>query len=72
MFEIQSIPAAAIICHYAVLPSGKWAVVTPSHKVLAPSFYDLRHLYNFHMSINGAGTWVVLLPKQTATQPTLF
>jgi hypothetical protein len=72
MFELQHIPANAIIARYALLSSGKWAVVTPSHKVLALSFYDLRHLYTFHMSINGAGSWVVLVPKQTAIQPALF
>jgi hypothetical protein len=65
------IPQGAIIARYEAVGTG-FAVVTPNHKVLAPSFYHLRHRYNFFMSINGAGGWVVLLPKPTASQPALF
>jgi len=70
------IPANAIICHYVELNPGQWAVITPSHKVLASSFYELRNQYQFHSSINGAGAWVVLIPRSSsfsqATQQALF
>jgi len=70
--QLVKIPANAIIAHYAETRPGKFAVVTPSGKILAPSFYDLRHKYAFVMSINGAGGWVVLLPIPQPTQPALF
>lgn len=72
---LQPIPQSAIIAHYAMLKNGSYAVVTPWGKVLAPSFYELRKSHAFYMSINGAGGWVVLLPKQAApvvTQARLF
>lgn len=70
------IPANAVLCHYVQLASGSFAVVTPSGKVLAASFFELRSKFEFHSSINGAGGWVVLVPRSSsfsqATQPALF
>jgi len=68
---LKHIPQNAVIAHYAPHGVG-FAVVTPAGKVLAPSFFDLRNKYTFFMSINGTGSWVVLLPKPTASQPALF
>lgn len=67
---LASIPTGAIIAHYAALPSGGYAVVTPSGQVLAPSFYALRNSHSPVMVIQGAGCWVVLQPK--IIQPALF
>ena len=69
------IPSGAIIAHYCQLESGAWAVVTPSGKVLAPSFFELRNQYEFYSSINGAGGWVVLVPvvcSSLFSQPSVF
>jgi hypothetical protein len=66
MNKFIQIPANAVICHYAETPQGV-AVVTPSGRVLAKSFYDLRQSHEFYSSINGAGGWVVLV-----TRPSLF
>jgi hypothetical protein len=67
------IPAGGIICHYTQLESGAFAVVTPWHKILAPSFFELREQFEFHSSINGAGAWVVIVPRSTpASQAALF
>jgi hypothetical protein len=76
-FQLLQIPRQRVICHYAETPQG-WAVVTPSGKVLAKSFYDLRQSFEFYCSINGAGAWVVLVPRpslfsqEPASQPSLF
>lgn len=69
--SLIQIPAESIICHYAQLESGAWAVVTVDHKVLASSFYELREQYEFLSSINGAGCWVVLRPSSNS-QLSLF
>ena len=71
------IPQKRIIAHYAETPQG-WAVVTPSGKVLAPSFYALRDRFEFYCAIFGAGGWVVLVPcsssfsQEPAIQASLF
>lgn len=76
-FQLLQIPRERVICHYAETPAG-WAVVTPSGKVLAPSFYALRESFEFYCSINGAGGWVVLVPRpssfsqEPAIQQSLF
>ena len=67
-----SIPPHAVIAHYAQLQNGSYAVVTANHKILAQSFYDLRNTHSFFMSINGAGAWVVLIPKPQPGQLSLF
>ena len=69
---MQPIPKNSIIVHYAQLQNGSYAVVTANHKILAQSFYDLRNTHSFFMSINGAGGWIVLIPKPQPTQPSLF
>ena len=69
--KLESIPAGSIICRYAATPQG-FAVVTVSGRTLAKSFFDLRHSHEFIMSINGAGCWVVLLPKPAMIQASLF
>lgn len=67
------IPANAVICHYVQVKPGSWAVVTPLGKVLAPSFFELREQFAFHSSINGAGAWVVLVPRSSSySQASLF
>jgi hypothetical protein len=70
------IPPNAVIAHYAQLVTGQWAVVTPWGKVLASSFFELRSKYQPHCSINGAGGWVVMVPRSSsfsqATQQALF
>jgi len=72
------IPQNAVLCHYAETTPGKWAVVTPWHKVLGASFFELRHRFVFHSAINGAGAWIVLIPRpssssqELASQPSLF
>ena len=77
MSSFLQIPHERIIAHYAITPSG-WAVVTPSGKTLAQSFYALRERFEFYCSINGAGGWVVLVPRpssfsqSSAIQPSLF
>lgn len=68
MVQLIQIPANAVICHYAETPKG-YAVVTPSGKVLAPSFYALRHSHEFYSSIFGAGGWVVLVPIRPSLKP---
>ena len=68
----QHIPNNAVIAHYAEVKPGIFAVVTPTGKTLAPSFYALRKQYSFFMSINGAGGWVVMLPKPAPVQASLF
>jgi hypothetical protein len=60
------LPQNRTLAHYAETHQG-WAVVTPSGKILAPSFYALRDRFEFHSSIFGAGGWVVLVPR-----PSLF
>ena len=67
------LPPQAVICHYVELTPGSWAVVTPSHKVLAQAFFELREQYQFHSSINGAGGWVVMIPRSSSfSQSSLF
>lgn len=74
---LVQIPQNRVLCHYAQTPQG-WAVVTPSGKVLAPSFYALRDRFEFYCSIFGAGGWVILVPRSSsfsqeqANQPSLF
>jgi hypothetical protein len=67
-----SIPPNAILARYALQSSGAYAVETVTHKVLAASFYDLRHQYTATSTINGSGCWVVLIPIPQPTQTTLF
>jgi hypothetical protein len=67
-----SIPPTATLAHYEQIKPGIYAVVTPAHKVLASSFYDLRHQYTASATINGAGCWVILLPIPQPTQASLF
>jgi len=69
---MQPLPKNSIIVHYSQLNNGTWAVTTPSHKIIAQSFYDLRNTHSFFMSINGAGAWVVLIPNPQPTQLSLF
>ena len=66
------IPQNAVIARYKEIAPGKFAVVTPGGKVLAPSFYHLRNTFDFYSSIFGSGSWVALTPKATPTQPKLF
>lgn len=66
------IPKNAVIARYKEIAPGKFAVVTPGGKVLAPSFYDLRNSFEFYSSIFGSGSWVALVPKSKPTQPALF
>lgn len=71
------IPPHAVICHYAQVQGGAFAVVSVSGKVLASSFFELRERFQFHSSISGAGCWVVLVPVgpssfSQATQQALF
>jgi hypothetical protein len=45
--------------------------------VIAASFYDLRKTHEFYLAINGAGAWVVLVPRtslfsQSQANPQLF
>jgi hypothetical protein len=76
-FQLLQIPRNAALCHYAETQKG-YAVVTPSGKVLAPSFYALRNTHEFYCSINGVGGWVVLVPRpslnsqEPAIQKSLF
>jgi len=65
MVNLIQLPSNRVICHYAQTAQG-WAVVTPSGKVLAPSFYALKERFMFHSSINGAGGWVVLVPRSSS------
>jgi hypothetical protein len=72
MVQLIQIPANGIICHYSETPQG-WAVVTPSGKRLAKSFHDLRQSHEFYCSINGAGAWVVLVPRPLSySQPSVI
>jgi len=67
------VPANAILCHYAQLESGEFAVVAVSGKVLASSFYELREQFEASATINGAGSWVVLVPRSSSSsQLSLF
>jgi len=76
-FDLIQIPKERVIAHYAQTPKG-WAVVTPWGKVLGPSFYAIRERFEFFSSINGAGGWVILVPRSSlfsqpsAIQPGLF
>lgn len=72
MVNLIQIPTDAVICHYK-----DSQVVTASGKVIAASFYDLRNTHEFYLAINGAGGWVVLVPRtslfsQSQANPQLF
>lgn len=77
MVHLIQLPTNRVLAHYAQTPQG-WAVVTPSGKVLGPSFYAIREQFSFHSVINGAGGWVVLVPcssllsQSPVIQPSLF
>ena len=77
MVNLIQLPLPRIIAHYAQTPQG-WQVVTPSGKVLGPSFYAIRESFKFYSSINGTGGWVVLVPRSSLfshspiIQPSLF
>lgn len=72
------IPKGAVFCHYAKQSNGAYAVVTPSGKVLGPSFYAIREQFEFFASVSGAGAWVAIVPRSSsfsqerAIQPGLF
>jgi hypothetical protein len=67
-----SVPPNAILAHYEQLPSGKFAVVGVSGKIIGSSFFELRYKYTATTTLSGAGCWVVLLPISQPTQPALF
>lgn len=67
------IPPNAIICRYAQVTPGQWAVVSVSGEVLAGSFFELRERFAPVCSINGAGSWVVMVPRPSSfSQGSLF
>lgn len=66
------IPKNAVITRYKEIAPGQFAVVTVSGQTLAPSYYHLRHSFEFYSTIYGSGSWVVLMPKPKPTQPALF
>ena len=73
------LPASHVIARYAEHPAQGFGVVTFSGEFLAPSFFALRHRFEFVCSIAGAGCWVVLapirsssFPQERANQPALF
>jgi hypothetical protein len=72
------LPPNAILAHYKEQSPGVFAVVTPSGRVLGASFFAIHESFEFHSAINGAGAWVVLVPRSSlssqsqANQPSLF
>ena len=70
--QLIQIPQAAVMAHYTQVKPGSWAVVNVKGQILAPSFYDLRHQYTATATVNGAGSWVILLPIPQPVQGTLF
>jgi hypothetical protein len=73
------LPKSVIFARYAPQPGAGVAVVNLAGEVLAPSFFELRHRFEFVASIAGAGGWVALaplrsssFPQERAIQPALF
>lgn len=67
------IPPNAILAHYKEQSPGVFAVVTPSGRVLGASFFAIRASFEFFASLNGAGGWVVLVPRSSSfSQPSLI